>query len=359
MRIGVALPSKDLDMDQTWLVLEHAEQSGYAHIWLGDGVDAAGPAPLITLTFLTARSQRLRLGTPMLPDRYRQQAPMARELAALGSKGRLILTLAPGTTAPDSAGEVWISTGDQADLVPEALATFAQSGDGIIASDLGPDACAALRRQAETALLSSQRNLGDFPLALRVTVPPEGNAPLMSRLARYALAGVTDLVVRFQSDDQIGRLRRFTEDVKPHLELGDLVAAIEARAAEPGWGDSPEGLMYLQSIALALVPQTGLDLDAARANARIFLENFPPMSLPFGDVDQRAARWLAQLLDEGGSRSDLRRSIAALAEAWQPIASVAAEQLGKWSAGEAPADPREDSPWFQALVALARTELQT
>ncbi|HYW23842.1 MAG TPA: hypothetical protein VE953_06725, partial [Terriglobales bacterium] len=80
-------------------------------------------------------------------------------------------------------------------------------------------------------------------------------------------------------------------------DYGAVLAAMEEGLAgagpDSGWGEQPEGQMYLQSLAAALVPLAGLDLDAARASAHTFLANFPAVSLPFGDVDERAANWLA------------------------------------------------------------------
>lgn len=153
-------------------------------------------------------------------------------------------------------------------------------------------------------------------------------------------------------------------DQAPELrgpDFEEFVAAIERRheEAEVGqdWGESDEGRMYLQSLATGLAPLAGLDVEACLAHARTFLANFPPMSLPLGDVDQRAARWLARLLDAGSTRATLRDLFRQLADTWRERYPFAAAQLTAWSAGEPPADPTEDLPWVQALVALARTQL--
>jgi len=145
-------------------------------------------------------------------------------------------------------------------------------------------------------------------------------------------------------------------------EFADLLDAIEQRhEQEPdlpdGWGDTEEGRMYLQSVAAALAPQAGLDVEACLAHAQTFLANFPPMSLPLGDVDQRAARWLAQLLDSDATRARLRDLLAELAETSREEYPFAAAQLTAWAAGEPPANPTEDLPWVQTMVALARTQL--
>jgi hypothetical protein len=145
-------------------------------------------------------------------------------------------------------------------------------------------------------------------------------------------------------------------------DFGEAMAAIEERLEQESgagndWGETDEGQMYLQGLAAGLVPLAGLDLEAALAHTRTFLANFPAVSLPFGDVDQRAARWLAQLLDVGSTRAALRDLLARLAGTWHQPYPRAAAQTRAWAAGRAPADPTQDRPWVRALVALARTQL--
>jgi hypothetical protein len=145
-------------------------------------------------------------------------------------------------------------------------------------------------------------------------------------------------------------------------DFEEALSAIERRHEEEagvrdGWGVTDEGRVYLQSLATGLVPLAGLDVEACLAHTRTFLANFPPMSLPLGDVDQRAARWLARLLDVGSTRAALRDLLLQLAATWRERYPLAAAQLMAWAAGEPPADPTEDLPWVQALVALARTQL--
>ena len=144
-------------------------------------------------------------------------------------------------------------------------------------------------------------------------------------------------------------------------DFDEVMAAIEAHLAEsepmPGWGSGEEGLLFLQSLGTGVAPLAGLDVEAGMASARTFLENFPIYGLPLGDVDQRAARWLSQLLDTGSIRSDYRDHFRSLAQVWDASYPLAAEQLRSWSAGPPPADPRQDEPWLQVMIALARTQL--
>jgi hypothetical protein len=144
-------------------------------------------------------------------------------------------------------------------------------------------------------------------------------------------------------------------------DYGAVLAAMEERltGAEPddGWGERPEGQMFLQSLAAGLAPLAGLDLDATRASARTFLANFPAVSLPFGDVDERAANWLARLHDSSEVRASLRDLLTLVADTWTGEHPLASEQARGWGAGPAPADPTADGPWMRALVALVRSEL--
>ena len=144
-------------------------------------------------------------------------------------------------------------------------------------------------------------------------------------------------------------------------DYGAVLAAMEEGLAgagpDSGWGEQPEGQMYLQSLAAALVPLAGLDLDAARASAHTFLANFPAVSLPFGDVDERAANWLARLHDSAEVRSSLRDLLVLVGDTWADRHALASEQARRWGAGPPPADPTADAPWMRALVALVRAEL--
>lgn len=141
-----------------------------------------------------------------------------------------------------------------------------------------------------------------------------------------------------------------------------VMAAIDERlAGEPGppghWGSQPEGQMYLQSLAAGLAPLAGADLDAVRASAQTFLVNFPSVSLPFGDVDERAANWLARLHDSRALREALHALLVQAGDCWAAQHPHAAEQARRWGSGPVPEDPTADEPWMRALVALVRTQL--
>jgi len=146
-------------------------------------------------------------------------------------------------------------------------------------------------------------------------------------------------------------------------DLGEIVGELErwlepAGAGGGGPEEDPEAQeLFLQSLASGLAPLAGLDVAATLHYARIFMDNFPPFSLPLGDVDERATRWLAQLLDMGGTRAALRQTLLDLASAWQEGHPRAASQVRAWAEAPIPSDQTQDLPWMQALLPLARTQV--
>jgi len=138
----------------------------------------------------------------------------------------------------------------------------------------------------------------------------------------------------------------------------DVAEALAAVEAAIGGGDRPaDQEPELERLAALLLPFTGLDLDEALGNAHLFVINFPLPGMALGDVDQRAARWLAQLLDTTAVRRQLRRLLSGLAEVWERDRPGAAAVVRSWSAGDPPADPTQDRPWMGAMLGLARSQL--
>lgn len=122
------------------------------------------------------------------------------------------------------------------------------------------------------------------------------------------------------------------------------------------WAATEEGQLWLESLASGLVPLAGLDLAATLDYAKVYVDNFPPFSRPLGDVDERAARWLAQLLDVGAIRTTLRTLMVVLARACEESYPRASSQVARWAEAPVPEDPTQDGPWMRALVVLARTQ---
>jgi len=206
-----------------------------------------------------------------------------------------------------------------------------------------------LLAQAATAGLSARiEALGDV---LEAGSPEAASEELDEVATELDAAGVDPSDLRAAAI--VGRVAR--------SDYGAVLAEMEERLAAAGpsaaWAEQPEGQMYLQSLAAALVPLAGLDLDATRASARTFLANFPAVSLPFGDVDERAANWLARLHDSAEVRTSLHDLLGLVADTWAEPHPLAAEQARLWGAAPVPEDPTADEPWMRALVALVRAEL--
>ena len=145
-------------------------------------------------------------------------------------------------------------------------------------------------------------------------------------------------------------------------DLGEALGALDAFLEgdeEEGFlsQEDPETELFLQSLAGELAALAGLDVAATLHYAGVFIDNFPRFSLPLGDVDERATRWLAQLLDMGTTRVTLRRALLELAAAWEGTHPRAAGQVRRWSEAPLPSDPTQDLPWMQALLPLARTKV--
>jgi len=109
----------------------------------------------------------------------------------------------------------------------------------------------------------------------------------------------------------------------------------------------------LRALVTWLLPLAGVDVEAAAGHAGTYVANFPLAGRALGDLDERAAAWLAQLMDEPPARDRLRELLAGLAAAWADPWPLAAERAAGWAAEAAPADPRQDEPWMAAMLALA------
>lgn len=209
-------------------------------------------------------------------------------------------------------------------------------------------AAAAAAGQAERI-----ESLGDV---LQLGAPADAAAQLEAVAGGLEAAGI-------DGPDLRATLRRAAIEARiGRADYGAVMTAIEERLASevapPGhWGNQPEGQMYLQSLAAGLAPLAGADLDAVRASARTFLSNFPSVSLPFGDVDERAANWLARLYDSRDLRESLRALLVQAGDCWAAQHPHAAEQARRWGSGPVPDDPTADELWMRALVALVRTQL--
>jgi alkanesulfonate monooxygenase SsuD/methylene tetrahydromethanopterin reductase-like flavin-dependent oxidoreductase (luciferase family) len=141
---------------------------------------------------------------------------------------------------------VLVTAGNRGEMLPAQFDRFARLGDGLITTYLEAEECRTVRELAEAALARRGRALGAFPLCVYTTVRMEDDTRTAERvtgeflaayygggvhargtmglgpadaviaaLRRYAVAGATDLCIRFVGDDQLAQLERFTTEVLP------------------------------------------------------------------------------------------------------------------------------------------------
>jgi alkanesulfonate monooxygenase SsuD/methylene tetrahydromethanopterin reductase-like flavin-dependent oxidoreductase (luciferase family) len=111
MKLGIALAMFDLETGRPLRLAEmaevarHAEALGFDSIWVMDhfwlvnvGPRTGGHDPLLTLTYIAARTERIALGTLVVCNSFRNVGQLSREVAALSdaAENRLILGLGCG-----------------------------------------------------------------------------------------------------------------------------------------------------------------------------------------------------------------------------------------------------------------------
>lgn len=247
-----------------------AEELGYDSLWVGEHVVLPDPRrppspmeptaaildPLISLAFLAAHTDRIRLGTGIVILPQRHPLVLAKELASLDvlSGGRLIFGLGVGYLEPELAaiGVPMASRGRRSDEYLEAMQALwtmeRPAYEGRFVSFSGVDAHprpvqrplpvvvggegdAAWRRaaryghgwygfrldpeqtaEAVRALAAAPRPDGLPRLEISVTPPP---GPIDADLvARYAAAGV-DRLILFPRARTLAELERFVRDHAP------------------------------------------------------------------------------------------------------------------------------------------------
>ena len=247
----LAVYAEDVGFDSVW-VNHHVLNVGYVHDRLGD---APYHDALVTLTWVAAHTERVKLGTSVLVMPYLHPMVLAKQLATLDhlSSGRLIVGLGVGSLPEENAalGVPYDSRGKYSDEFIEVLrllwtedaATF--HGQFFDFQDLvtspkplqqphppivvGGNRPPALRRAAR--LGDGWHPLNLTPDGIRKRLP--AIRPLttiqvrldMGRVtpdavAEYADAGVTDLVVSLSSGDVAATriaLERFKAEVMGKL----------------------------------------------------------------------------------------------------------------------------------------------
>jgi len=110
VRFGIAIPTYRIDNDTAFMVdaAQAAEELGYYSIWFADHLaipedflDYLGPEwyePVVTASYLAAKTQRVRLGWDVLILAYRNPVVLAKMIATLDvmCQGRVIFGAAAG-----------------------------------------------------------------------------------------------------------------------------------------------------------------------------------------------------------------------------------------------------------------------
>jgi hypothetical protein len=102
------------------------------------------------------------------------------------------------------------------------------------------------------------------------------------------------------------------EEEDEELELGELREPLRAleQALAQGAGDELALAVAAQAVAAAAPFR-----ERAAEDAAAYVASFPMPGKPLGDVDERAARWLAQRYGTPARRARVRRAVASLADA--------------------------------------------
>lgn len=107
------------------------------------------------------------------------------------------------------------------------------------------------------------------------------------------------------------------------------------------------------AVAAEVALERGLDsLEEAASDARLYLDSFPPEGRPLGDVELRAARWLAVRYGTTERRAAARSALDALADRADAEAPRAAAALAALRAEPLPDDASADDLWLHVAAAI-------
>lgn len=123
VRIAVSPGGQPFDAAAITSFATEAEGLGFDTIWLSDVPMAPIGDPLVSLTFVAARTTRLKLGTNLVPI-GRNPMLLARQLAQLDrfSEGRLLLSFVPGLDQPGERRALGAPSGDRGAMLEEVMA---------------------------------------------------------------------------------------------------------------------------------------------------------------------------------------------------------------------------------------------
>lgn len=220
----------------------------------------------------------------------------------------------------------------------------------------GAEEFAPLTEPVEPASLARLPDASESRIAEVLAALQEGRPPATAAL-------IEEIAGELDQTPPLVYWTAVEEGLRQDSDLDRVLAAMDERlgAVRPEdlvlWDQTNQGRALSEAVAGRVLPLTGLDLEAALDFTQVYLDNFPLFSRPLGDVDQRAAGWIAQVLDVGATRATHRRILFRLTELAGPRHPRAADYLREWAVGPAPADPTQDAPWKSGLITLVRTKL--
>jgi hypothetical protein len=157
-------------------------------------------------------------------------------------------------------------------------------------------------------------------------------------------------------DEPLDALPDDDAQAAPPVEIPDAVRATLAEFE--GWldGDVDAGAATPLATEWAL-PASGIDLEAAAGDARLYIDAYPFEGRIVGDLDQRAGRWLAErvamFVDPTEHLPAIRDSIRALAAAIAPDLPTASTSIA------AVADELDDTQlWLELALRITQRELR-
>jgi hypothetical protein len=146
------------------------------------------------------------------------------------------------------------------------------------------------------------------------------------------------------------------EPAAPVLEISDEVR--ETLVQFEGWLDGDVDMVAATPLATDwALPASGIDLDAAAGDARLYIDAYPFEGRIVGDLDRRTARWLAErvamFVEPDEHLPAIRDSIRALAAAIQTDLPTASSSIAAVS------DELDDTTlWLELALRIAQRELR-